>query len=181
MESIIFLSLCLVISAPHWCPQIEISTLHVCSLTLPCFFPSHRAHPDPSLLQFSVRRRSLWVVFWAETNKGVRSTTRLLLSTLITVLWQHNTANLRSLRYCTNTHESGSVSLCLLISSTNVFLIGNSGLELHKTKKGKYNPHSLPLPPALSRLLPLLSLSLSLSPSLSPSLIHKKCFSFSVL
>ncbi len=67
------------------------------------------------------------------------------------------------------------MSLCLLISSTNVFLIVNSGLELHKTKKGKYNPHSLPLPPALSRLLPH---SLSLSPSLSPSLIHKKCFSF---
>lgn len=105
--------------------------------------------------------------FLSWNKQRSRSTTQLLLLTLITVLWQHNTANLRSLRYCTHTHKSGSVSLRFLISSTNVFLIVNSGLELHKTKKENITPTL-----SLSLLLFLVSSSLSLSLSHTPSLPH---------
>lgn len=118
--------------------------------------------------------------FLSWNKQRSRSTTQLLLSTLITVQWQHNMANLRSLRYC----KSGSLSLCFLIFSTNVFLIVNSGLELHKTKKENITPTlSLSLPLLLnSRLLPhSLSLSPSLPHSASLSYPQKLLLFFSVL
>lgn len=109
--------------------------------------------------------------FLSWNKQRSRSTTQLLLSTLITVQWQHNMANLHSLRYC----KSGSLSLCFLIFSTNVFLIVNSGLELHKTKKENITPTlSLSLP-LLLFLGFFLSLSLSL---LSPSLPHSASLSY---
>ncbi len=153
--------------------------LHVCFSHSPLLLPQPSGAPWSLVTSVLCSKEESMSCFLSWNKQRSRSTTRLLLSTLITVLWQHNTANLRSLRYCTHTHESGSVSLCLLISSTNVFLIVNSGLELHKTKKGKYNPHSLPLPPALSWLLPL-SLSLSHPPSL-PRSSTKNASLFSVL
>jgi len=114
--------------------QLKFSSPHM-FLSLTFFLPQPSGAPWSLVTSVLCSKEESMSCFLSWNKQRSRSTTQLLLSTLITVQWQHNMANLHSPRYCTHTHKSGSVSLCFLIFSTNVFLIVNSGLELHKTKQ----------------------------------------------